>query len=327
MTLIIKAVLIIFIVAAPDDPDSGIHDTNDYAAFPDFEARIHVRNNQSLSFSDLLGSLNGGPYVRQKAPMQQCCADIIQRHRYQANIVGEKLMLLLEAAVKDSAPKGDVLQLWLQNYINIALRGKHHETPRTKPTRFTEIDIDNRKSVDHLAHLLYLALKTSHDEESWTEHDTELSNLLEKRLDQIAQIHESEPAFQLTLSLLYTSYELVKMVIDASAYISKLSNDVKNQGRFSKEAEKAAKGLLKSIVAKATAVKNALRESGWMDRVLESVAQDHDECQNQTAENESIAEVLLELVGEGFREDWAGNVLESWKDSVIGFSFFRDALA
>lgn len=295
------------ILAAPDTPNLAIYDTNDYASFPDFEAQIEVENSQNQGFTDLINSLNGGSY----------------KHRYQANIVAEKLMTLLDAAVKEAGPKKEILQQWLYNYVHVESLGKHHEKQPVELEALSQDGIDIVRSIDHMAHLLHIALETGHNEEVWSEHDNGLSNLLEKRLEQIIKIHESEPAFHSTLRLLYTSYGLARSVIGVMEYINKLSSHGKTQSQLSKEAEGASKKLIEQIVLKSTAIKKALEESGWMDRVLESVAQDPAERHSETAQTKPIVGGFLDLVGEGFREDWAGNVLESWKDSVVGFSYFK----
>jgi N-terminal acetyltransferase B complex non-catalytic subunit len=250
-------------------------------------------------------------------------ADTIQKHRYQASIVREKLMMLLDAATKESAPKRDILRHWLQDYVDVNSLGNSHERRPAKLEALTEYEIDAERSINHLAHLLHVALNAGHNENVWNEHDTSLSILLEKRLTRITKIHESEPAFQSTLHLLYTSYELAKSVTDIMEYIYKLSSYVKIPGQLNKEADKASRRLLKEVAAKSTAIKKALGDSGWMSRVLESVGQDQKEQHGQGAETESFVEDFLDVVGEGFREDWAGNVLESWKDSVVGFSYFK----
>jgi hypothetical protein len=53
-------------VAAPDNADVSIHDTNDYSSFPDFEAQIEFGKDQNLSFTALINTLTRGSYVSQE---------------------------------------------------------------------------------------------------------------------------------------------------------------------------------------------------------------------------------------------------------------------
>ena len=272
---------------------------------------------KSPGFRTLVAGVTGGSYVSGDTLWFMLIADTLQREVYQGHIVREKLVMLLDAATKDTAPDKDIILQWLRDYTDVVSRESSLGRRTANAPGFTRHGVDGEKSIDHLAHLLNMALNSGHDEKVWNEHDASLSLLLEKRIHQITKIPDTEPAFQSTLHLLYTSYELAKCVTDIIEYICKLPSYANMRSRLSKEADRVSKRLLKDVVAKSSAIKKALEESGWMDRVLESIGQD-------PTEQAATVDDFLDVVGEGFREDWAGKVLESWKDSVVGFSLFKN---
>jgi N-terminal acetyltransferase B complex non-catalytic subunit len=76
------------------------------------------------------------------------------------------------------------------------------------------------------------------------------------------------------------------------------------------------------VTEKCATVKKGLDEGGWIDKVLESVLPDIQEASD--GENAAVAPIIVtfkELIEENFMEEWAGQVVESWRDSVIGFSY------
>lgn len=94
-----------------------------------------------------------------------------------------------------------------------------------------------------------------------------------------------------------------------------LSNkDVKAQKvqmEYSKMLVESAKKVLEAVEEKSKMIKNGLDESGWIDRVLESM------------EVGDSGEKLRSLVGENFLEEWAGWVVEGWKESVTGLGLLK----
>jgi N-terminal acetyltransferase B complex non-catalytic subunit len=72
------------------------------------------------------------------------------------------------------------------------------------------------------------------------------------------------------------------------------------------------------VIEKSSTIKKSLDEGGWIDKVLESVQGDPD-----VADTTSVAGTLRSVVDENFMEQWAGEVVDSWKDSVKGFAYFK----
>ena len=73
----------------------------------------------------------------------------------------------------------------------------------------------------------------------------------------------------------------------------------------------SAREVMRAVVDEAKGTKNGLDESGWIDRVLESM------------EVGSSGEQLRSLVGENFLEEWAGSVVEGWRESVTGLGYLK----
>ena len=58
-----------------------------------------------------------------------------------------------------------------------------------------------------------------------------------------------------------------------------------------------------------------------VDKVLEFVLPE--ETGEQQGVSSAIVEALREHLDDGFMEQWAGEVAESWRDSVTGFSLLK----
>lgn len=232
--------------------------------------------------------------------------------------------MLLDAASGDSKPKKDMLQVWLQGYINTLSERKRDATQKTNSREHANNDSGSMKSINSLAFLFYFALNDGHTVNEWNQHSKILCEILDERTTQIKELIGSEPASRRTLQSLYASYELTTTVTKVMAFISKQPNYKKVQKELSSSVADAAKHLLEAVLAKSAKIKAALGESGWMDKVLDSVRQNSNDAVKEEATcSESLVDTLSDVVGDGFMEDWAGSIVESWKDSVIGFSFFK----
>lgn len=145
-------------------------------------------------------------------------------------------------------------------------------------------------------------------------------NDLQSRVgDRLAEVEElgpaSVPATCDTLHTLYVAYDIGTTVTRLSTHLLQTKSDVK-LGDSLVTAEK----LIKATIAKATVIKQSLDEGGWIDRVLKGVYQGDIDV---SADSLSIPGTLKSVVDENFMEEWAGQVVESWKDSVKGFAYFK----
>jgi N-terminal acetyltransferase B complex non-catalytic subunit len=142
---------------------------------------------------------------------------------------------------------------------------------------------------------------------------------LGKQLDAVQKIEDSAPTCQLDLHILYTSQELGTTVINFSERVSKSIKDSRLRAEWEnlKTAE-AGQNLILEVMQKSAEIKRNLDEGGLIDWILEALLKEDDE----EAES-AVGMVLKEVVDENFMELWAGEVVESWNDSIVGFSYFR----
>ena len=149
----------------------------------------------------------------------------------------------------------------------------------------------------------------------------DLYEALEMQLAHISEIKDEALAAQDTLQSLYTAYELGVTVLK---FMSNLSRTMQNVYNIKEDANAKTRGiakrLLQIIIEKSTAIKKGLDKGGWIDRVLESLTRGEEAGANQP---NAVADTLKGMINEDFLEEWAGHVLESWRDSVIGFAYFK----
>jgi N-terminal acetyltransferase B complex non-catalytic subunit len=157
-------------------------------------------------------------------------------------------------------------------------------------------------------------------------HD-KLCEVLNNELISTTNRRESGPAFEEILNSLYTTYELGRTVSNFTMYFSRTHKSVKtSQTPGLKKVKAASDKLMKEVIERASEVKKSLDEGGWIDKVLECVMGDglDEEVEvGQDGEFDGITAALKTLVDEYFIEEWAGQVVQSWKDSVEGFSYFK----
>jgi len=103
---------------------------------------------------------------------------------------------------------------------------------------------------------------------------------------------------------LYTAHEVAVATAKACPLLPKTD--------ASHKVSELAEQLRKSVDDKVLVINTGLGEGGWIDKVLESVLPE--------------GGALQELIDENFMEGWAGEVAESWNDSVVGFSYFKKPL-
>ena len=153
----------------------------------------------------------------------------------------------------------------------------------------------------------------------------DLFEALEIQLAQVSKIKDDALAAKDTLHTLYTAYTLGTTVLKFVSYLSRTKQDVYNtREEANMKTREVAEKLLRAVLEKSSAIKRGLDESGWMDRVLECVSRGE---QGSADEPKSIADTLKGTIDENFMEEWAGHILESWRDSVIGFSYFKAPIA
>jgi len=246
---------------------------------------------------------------------------MIKVFRIRLNLMAENLKMTIDPA-SDSIKDRSIPQSWLSSHVK-EIRERHGKDQEHISLGLTECEAIFARSVDAIAYFINRAC----DREQWSEQKNDLNSWnkhlhqqLEALLAHVGSIQESSPASQLTLHSLYTAYELGTMVINFKKYISKLDANSGLQEYADDEIVTIIQRLLEIVASKSTSIKKSLDESGWIDRVLESLLQN---SQDDTDDSSSAKGILEKLVDDNFMEEWAGNVVESWRDSVIGFSHFK----
>lgn len=90
-----------------------------------------------------------------------------------------------------------------------------------------------------------------------------------------------------------------------------------SQAKANEKIAAVAQRLLQTVAEKSAAIKKGLDEGGLIDKMLDSVLQGPDGA------DASVLGKLRDSVDESHLELWAGDVVESWRDSVAGLSYLK----
>ncbi|RDW64145.1 hypothetical protein BP5796_10647 [Coleophoma crateriformis] len=135
----------------------------------------------------------------------------------------------------------------------------------------------------------------------------------------------SVPGFMSTLHPLYMAHELAIAILNFDRYF-RLSGKCKctfvaQLQASNKESVLIAERLLKEVLSISENSRKSMDESGWIDRVLDSVIDgDKDDSGEKST---TLAGAFKATVDADFMENWAGEVVESWRDSVMGLACLK----
>jgi len=229
-----------------------------------------------------------------------------QAYRYRTNLFAEKLFLI----ISPSTPSGEYSQLqqWLKTYLASSNPDMFPNTPAQVGDK-TPRPKDAMTRAEGLARRVYLAIALIIDEAGGDQgHDgrlkgynKNLSDALEENILLVDDLNGAVPAYFDTLHTLYTSYEVGKVVLSFTAYLTKRSKITQVEA-----IEEGGKGLLQAVEMRCAEVKKGMDE-GWIDKVLECV----------------FSEGTLLSEDDDFIEEWAGEVAESWREGVVGLAVLK----
>lgn len=252
--------------------------------------------------------------------------NMTQDSRYRQNLVTQKILLIIDPSTPTNG-EGLILQQWLKQYLNSQKQQQQKPSSKVGSEDLTRLEALAKSTYDAMALIIYHAS----DRALWTEPDVkdkldgynkDLAESLEKHLAFIDKMEDLVPAFERTLHTLYTAHEVGTAAVNLCGYLSRKGKDVYDkQADANKTVLDLGQRLLQATVGKCAAVKKGLDEGGWIDKVLESVLPE--ETEGQQGASVSIVEALREHLDEGFMEQWAGEVAESWRDSVTGLSLLK----
>jgi N-terminal acetyltransferase B complex non-catalytic subunit len=235
-------------------------------------------------------------------------------------------MLIVDTSSGISGEK-ETLHLWLKQYLDSQKKSRLSNVESKGMTRSEDL-------TESTYQIMAVILRESRDREHWTETsfqdtlDKQNKNLresLEKHLALIESLVQLVPAFGSTLHSLYTAHEVSRTVVNFCSYLSKQDKDFYGkQVEASTKIEELAQKLLKVVVKKCADIKKGLDEGGWIDKVLEcALPYATDGTDGLVGASLPLVSSLRELLDENFMEEWAGEVVESWRDSVVGFSYLK----
>jgi N-terminal acetyltransferase B complex non-catalytic subunit len=243
-----------------------------------------------------------------------------QDYRCRANLVAEKLMLITDPS-SDVAQEKELLHLWLMQYLDSQKESQSAKVGSKGMTRTEDL-------AAATYHAMALILRKTRERDRWADgnfqgtldrHNKDLCESLEEQLLLIENLQELIPALGSTLHALYTAHEVGRTIVNFCSYLLKQSKDfVEKQKEASTKINELARKLLQLVVEKSAMVKKGLDEGGWIDKVLESTLPEA-----QDAASVPVMGAMRELIDENFMEEWAGDVVESWRDSIIGFSYLK----
>ncbi|KAA8576322.1 hypothetical protein EYC84_006456 [Monilinia fructicola] len=279
----------------PKNPEmlEKFSDSNDYTSFPDYESTLGLGLEKLTRFAP-------GP----------------SSNRSRGNLLAEKLITLITF---DSTQP-----LHLTSFRETLLRistelQKQVDLIKASPEGafLTRSETSVLTAYINLATIIYKASDPTSSSTADFPSSLETSNeslkaALQEHLSLIKEAHDTTPALWNTLHTLYTSSDLASTIIQATKFLAR--KDVKahkSQVEQSKGLVESATQILEAVVEKSKVIKDGLDESGWIDRVLESM------------EARGPGEQLRNLVGENFVEEWAGFVVEGWRESVTGLGLLK----
>ncbi|KAH7364272.1 N-acetyltransferase B complex non catalytic subunit-domain-containing protein [Rhexocercosporidium sp. MPI-PUGE-AT-0058] len=278
-------------------------DTNDYETFPNYESST-------------------GPRFEEISRFVPRPAD----SRYRQSLITQKILLVIDPSTPTSG-EGLILRQWLKQYLNSQKQQQHSSTAGSED--LTQPEALAKSTYDAMALIIHHAS----DRSLWTEPDIkdkldgynkDLAESLEKHLALIDKMEGLVPAFESTLHALYTAHEVGTAAANFCDWFSKKGKDVYDkQAEANKSVSDLGQRLLQATIGKCAAVKKGLDEGGWIDKVLECVLPE--EIDGQQGASPLIVEALRDHLDEGFMEQWAGEVAESWRDSITGLSLLKAA--
>lgn len=238
--------------------------------------------------------------------------------------MAENLMLIIDS-VSDSSCAAP--RLWLKNCLDDGTDQKtDHERLTARRSRPTENETISMQAHSSMVGIVLLIADPERESESVTSiqaFNKVLYEALEMQLACISEIKNEALVTQDILHSIYTAYELGVTVMKFISYLSRAKqNFYDTKVEDSVKIREIAERIIKVVMEKSTAIKKGLDESGWIDKVLESLVRG-----GGMNEQNAVGDTLKGMIGENFFEEWAGHVLESWRDSVVGFASFKSPKA
>ncbi|KAI1005849.1 hypothetical protein K3495_g2373 [Podosphaera aphanis] len=226
-------------------------------------------------------------------------------NRLWSSLLHEQFIYILSSPADTTQDEHKVALRWLRNYASSHTKG-------------VDIDKTGMTSSEALAYQIHhtlalMARDLCNCEEHYPEnfeqilksYFSDIHESISKQHELVSKVDVLVPASQDTLHVLYTAQEIGKTLLNFCSFMGRLMG--LTDGLLGEnETENAAISLMSEVTQKSALIKNNMNESGWIDRVLDK-----------------ISDKVREAVDENFMEEWAGLVVESWRESTVGLSYLK----
>ncbi len=172
----------------------------------------------------------------------------------------------------------------------------------------------------------------SADTERWSDADFELwlrtqNDVFCALLDRHAAQLDSEPSAPASWDVLHALHTAHELASAGTRMVAALTGKAKalhaSQGAANEEVRRRAQALQAVVERKTARLKAKVDESGWIDRVIQTVTNTGEDASGGDDTIAAVVEPLAQTVDEGFLEAWAGDVVESWRESTGAFALLR----
>jgi N-terminal acetyltransferase B complex non-catalytic subunit len=225
------------------------------------------------------------------------------------SLLTEKIISIIEsdAKTKDTTSLASIKDTYLPKLQALLEQEKAaQEATLTRPERLT------LEAFIHLAEVIVKASTSSEPEPTIAISNASLRAKLEQVRKLVNGCQNLTPASFEFSHTLYTAYDLASNVERAVKYLGQAHLKVgKAQIEENKKIGESAVRVMQAVEEKVKGIKDGLDESGWIDSVVEVL------------EVGGLEDQLRGMVGDNFVEEWAGEVVESWRESVVGLGYLK----
>jgi N-terminal acetyltransferase B complex non-catalytic subunit len=229
------------------------------------------------------------------------------------SLLTEKIISIIESDTKskDTAGLTSIQDTYLPKMQALleqekAAQAHGQEATLTRPEHLT------LEAFIHLADIIVQASTSPQPESALAVSNVSLRAKLEQVTKLVNGRQNPTPASFEVLHTLYYAYDLASNVERAVKYLAQAHLKVgKTQIEENKKIGESAMRVKQAVEEKVKGIKDGLDESGWIDSVVEVL------------EVGGLGEQLRGMVGDNFVEEWAGEVVESWRESVVGLGYLK----
>jgi hypothetical protein len=155
----------------------------------------------------------------------------------------------------------------------------------------------------------------------------ELLKVVEEDLE-MARVEDWIPSFGGTLHPMYTAYEIGTLVLSVADILLKTGSFAQPEAKLNAQSLKgSANELYEKIFEIAKKARSFVNENAWLDWILDRLRFENVHNGDKAARTEpakyTISHSIMRVVGHQFCENWAGEIMDSWRESVMGFAYLK----